>query len=140
MPMTRIVLLAVLWPCLLAAPAAQAAGPAQTKRILRQQMKQAGPYSGAYVVDLDTGQALYGEDADVPRIPASVEKLYTSAAALLRFGADGTLTTAVLAPTRRPTSSAWSAGDLYLRGGGDPSFDAKAAGPAGGRPDRRGRA
>ena len=40
----------------------------------------------------------------MPRIPASVEKLYTSSAALLRFGAEGTLATDVLAAAvaRRP--------------------------------------
>ena len=54
------------------------------------------------------------------RIPASVNKLYTTSAALLLYGADGQLTTEVLGAGadrgRRPE------GDLYLRGGGDPSF------------------
>jgi D-alanyl-D-alanine carboxypeptidase/D-alanyl-D-alanine-endopeptidase (penicillin-binding protein 4) len=111
----------------LLAPAAQAAGPAKTKRILAQQMAQAGASSGAYVVDLDTGQALYAEDADVARIPASVQKLYTSAAALERFGATGALATSVLGEIA-PDELGVLDGDLYLRGGGDPSFDAKAAG------------
>ena len=118
--------LAVLLAVLLA-PAAQAAGPAQTKRILRQQMAKAGAYSGAYVVDLDTGRALYSEDADAARIPASVQKLYTSATALQRFGATGALSTSVLGDAA-PDELGVLEGDLYLRGGGDPSFDARAAG------------
>ena len=49
-------------------------------------MAAGGPYSGAYVVDLGTGQELYAARPDVARMPASVEKLYTSASALLLYG------------------------------------------------------
>ena len=125
--MARIACVLSVLACLLAPAAAQAAGDAATKRILRQQMAHAGPFSGAYVLDLETGQALYGEDSDIERMPASVEKLYTSSTALLRFGADGTLTTAASADAA-PDELGIVAGNLYLRGGGDPSFDAKAAG------------
>jgi serine-type D-Ala-D-Ala carboxypeptidase/endopeptidase (penicillin-binding protein 4) len=121
----RTALIALLAWALLA-PAAQAAGPAKTKRILAREMAQAGAYSGAYVVDLDSGRALYAEDADVERIPASVAKLYTSASALLRYGPEGTLRTGVLAGAA-PDAAGVVAGDLYLRGGGDPSFGGKAA-------------
>jgi D-alanyl-D-alanine carboxypeptidase/D-alanyl-D-alanine-endopeptidase (penicillin-binding protein 4) len=127
MPMMRIALLACALVCALAAPAAQAAGPAQTAKVLRTEMKKAGAYSGAHVVDLGTGRALYSEDASVPRIPASVEKLYTTAAALERFGPQGTLSTEVLGATAADELGVVG-GDLYLRGGGDPSFGAKAAG------------
>src|SRR4051794_31916443 len=126
-PMLRIVPLACVLACALGAHSAQAAGPAQTKRILRAEMAKAGAYSGAHVVDLGTGRTLYSQDASVPRIPASVGKLYTTAAALERFGPQGALSTQVLGSgTVDPTGVL--AGDLYLRGGGDPSFDAKAAG------------
>ena len=49
------------------------------------------------MVDLDTGTAavLVGSP-DVARLPASVEKLYTTSTALLDFGANTTLTTSVL--------------------------------------------
>jgi serine-type D-Ala-D-Ala carboxypeptidase/endopeptidase (penicillin-binding protein 4) len=112
---------------LLAPTAADAAGPAKTKRILRQQMARAGAYSGAYVVDLDSGRALYSKNASVPRVPASVEKLYTSATALERFGPTGVLTTSALASVA-PDDLGVVAGNLYLHGGGDPTFDAAAAG------------
>ena len=127
MPMVRIALLACALLCALASPAAQAAGPAQTKRILAKEMARAGGGSGAYVVDLGTGRALYSDDAAVPRVPASVEKLYTTAAALRRFGPQGTIETEVLGATGVDPAGVL-AGDLYLRGNGDPSFDAKAAG------------
>jgi D-alanyl-D-alanine carboxypeptidase/D-alanyl-D-alanine-endopeptidase (penicillin-binding protein 4) len=121
----RIALLAAAL-CALLAPAAQAVGPAKTKRVLAQQMAHAGSGSGAYVVDMDTGQPLFADDPDTPRIPASVEKLYTSATALLQYGANGTLTTSVLADTA-PDPFGVVAGNVYLRGGGDPSFNATAA-------------
>ena len=57
-------------------------------------------------------------------MPASVEKLYTSATALRRLGAAGAArTTTVLAETA-PDAAGVVDGDLYLRGGGDPNFDA----------------
>ena len=88
--MGRIVCLAALVAALLA-PAAQAAGPEATIRALDKQMRQAGSSSGAYVIDLDSGQELYARAPDVPRIPASVNKLYTTSAALQRYGAEGQL-------------------------------------------------
>ena len=94
MTMGRMTCLLAVLACLAAPAAAQAAGPAQTVKELAQQMAKAGPSSGAYVTDLETGEALYAKRPDTPRIPASVEKLYTSSTALLRFGAAGTLTTA----------------------------------------------
>ena len=75
--MGRIFSLAVLLAALLA-PAAQAGGPAATVRMLDRQMNKAGGASGAYVVDLDTGATLYSRAPDVPRMPASVNKLYTT--------------------------------------------------------------
>jgi serine-type D-Ala-D-Ala carboxypeptidase/endopeptidase (penicillin-binding protein 4) len=121
----RIALLAAAL-CALLAPTAVAAGPAKTKRTLAQQMARAGSGSGAYVVDMETGRALFADDPDVARVPASVEKLYTSATALLRYGADGTLTTSVLGDTA-PDALGVLGGNIYLRGGGDPAFDAAAA-------------
>ena len=55
-----------------------------------------------------TGQELYASSADVARMPASVEKLYTSATALLLYGADGHLTTVGARRRRCPTRPARS--------------------------------
>ena len=59
-------------------------------------------------------------------MPASVEKLYTTAGALLRYGPEGTLTTRVLA-TALPDETGTITGDLVLRGGGDPTLGTAAA-------------
>lgn len=124
--MARTALIALLAWALLA-PAASAGDLEATQRVLDSQMRQAGGSSGAYVVDLGTGAELFARNADVPRVPASVEKLYTTATALLRFGPEATLRTTVLAGAA-PDETGLLEGDLYLRGGGDPAFDARAAG------------
>lgn len=84
-------------------------------------MRGAGPDSGAYIVDLDTGTVLYSERATDERPPASVEKLYTTTTALARFGLGGTLETSVLGSGTLGPSGVWQ-GNLYLKGGGDPTF------------------
>ena len=124
----RIAALACAVLCAALAPTAEAAGPSTTKRILRKEMAKAGAYSGAHVVDLVTGRAIYSEDASVPRVPASVEKLYTTAAALEHFRPQGTIPTDVLGAATVDPATGVLTGNLYLRGNGDPSFDAKAAG------------
>ncbi|MBV9817387.1 MAG: D-alanyl-D-alanine carboxypeptidase [Solirubrobacterales bacterium] len=87
---------------------------------LNQGMRQAGVYSGAEVVDLDTGQTLFSHNADTPRLPASIEKLFTTTTALTRFGAGAHLSTTVLGAGQVRGSTYH--GSLYLRGGGDPTF------------------
>jgi D-alanyl-D-alanine carboxypeptidase/D-alanyl-D-alanine-endopeptidase (penicillin-binding protein 4) len=87
---------------------------------LNHGMRQAGSYSGAYVVDLSTGQVLYQHNANTGRLPASVEKLYTTTTALQRFGPTATLHTSILGAGQLQGST--YDGTLYLRGGGDPTF------------------
>src|SRR5439155_24178571 len=76
---------------------------------------------GAYVLDLQTGQPLFSWRADVARPPASVEKLYTTSTALLRLGPNATFDTKVLADVP-VTPDGTLDGDLWLRGGGDPTL------------------
>jgi D-alanyl-D-alanine carboxypeptidase/D-alanyl-D-alanine-endopeptidase (penicillin-binding protein 4) len=123
--MKRALVLALALAALLA-PAAHAADLATTQRILARAMSHAGGSAGAYVVDIGSGEELYASKPDVGRLPASVEKLYTSATALLRYGAEGRLSTTVLV-SGLPDESGDVAGDLILRGGGDPTFDASDA-------------
>jgi serine-type D-Ala-D-Ala carboxypeptidase/endopeptidase (penicillin-binding protein 4) len=118
--MARLACLAALLAALLA-PTAEAAGLSATVRTLDRQMNRAGSGSGALVVDLDTGATLYSRAPDVQRIPASVNKLYTTSTALLRYGEEGQLTTAVLGDAA-PDDDGVLKGNLYLRGGGDPEF------------------
>jgi D-alanyl-D-alanine carboxypeptidase/D-alanyl-D-alanine-endopeptidase (penicillin-binding protein 4) len=87
-------------------------------------MRQAGSYSGAYVLDLNTGQTLYARSANTGRLPASVEKLYTTTTALTRFGPNATLTTSILG--NGTMDGGTFVGTLYLRGGGDPTFGSAA--------------
>jgi D-alanyl-D-alanine carboxypeptidase/D-alanyl-D-alanine-endopeptidase (penicillin-binding protein 4) len=91
------------------------------ERTMTAAMRSLGSHSGAYVYDLDSGQVLFELDATVPRYPASVEKLYTLAAALALFGPTGTLQTRVYGTGTLEPGGIWS-GNLYLKGGGDPTF------------------
>ena len=93
---------------------------ASLKRSLNAGMRQAGNYSGAEVVDLTANRELFSHNADTPRLPASVEKLYTTTTALTRFGANANLSTTVLGSGQQIGST--FKGTLYLRGGGDPTF------------------
>ena len=79
------------------------------------------PDRRATCVDLDTGQTLFSQAPNTGRLPASVEKLYTTSTALLRLGPNATFTTSVLGVGSRDPDGVWD-GTLYLRGGGDPTF------------------
>ena len=100
------------------------------------------PLAGAYVRDLDTGTTLYARKENVARPPASVEKLYTTSTALLRFGPTATLHTQVVATGALDELGVWR-GDLYLRGAGAASRSAHAqtrpASSSAGRASRAGR-
>ena len=88
---------------------------------MTQAMAPLGVHSGAYVVDLANGRVLFDDRGRVPRNPASVEKLYTLTTVLARFGLDGTLETQVYAQGTLEPHGVFH-GDLYLYGGGDPTF------------------
>jgi D-alanyl-D-alanine carboxypeptidase/D-alanyl-D-alanine-endopeptidase (penicillin-binding protein 4) len=102
---------------------AQPPSPAQTALTQAMQggLNQTGPQTGAIVVDLSAGQTLFSRAANTGRLPASVEKVYTTSTALLRLGPSATFTTSVLGTGSRNPDGAWI-GTLYLRGGGDPTF------------------
>jgi serine-type D-Ala-D-Ala carboxypeptidase/endopeptidase (penicillin-binding protein 4) len=117
----RLAGLLSLLALLVLAPAAGAAGTEATRRVLSAAMAQAGPATGAQVVDLDTGARLFAARATLRLAPASVEKLYTSSTALLRMGPNGRIETGVL--TRGlPDATGRLRGDLILKGGGDPTL------------------
>jgi serine-type D-Ala-D-Ala carboxypeptidase/endopeptidase (penicillin-binding protein 4) len=88
---------------------------------LSHQMAIAGRFSGAYVYDVTAGRALFSERAGQLHPPASVEKLYTSTTALIKMGPQARLTTTVYGTGRMGPGGVWE-GNLYLRGGGDPTF------------------
>jgi len=88
---------------------------------LRHELALAGPQSGAYVYDLTTGAPVFSLRAGTKRPPASVEKLFTSIAALRELGPLARFHTAVLGRGWLGPRGLWH-GNLYLRGGGDPTF------------------
>ena len=87
---------------------------------LGQALALAGPQSGALVYDLGAQRTLFARRPGVKRPPASVEKLYTTVASLRVLGPAARLHTAVLGRGHQ-SGTVWH-GDLYLRGGGDPTF------------------
>ena len=115
----------VLAATLVGEAAASAATGAAATSSLRAELARAwrgtGATVGAYVADIATPTALFSFKGAVARSPASVEKLYTTATALARFGVDGELDTTVLGVGRLDANGTWL-GDLYLHGGGDPTF------------------
>jgi D-alanyl-D-alanine carboxypeptidase/D-alanyl-D-alanine-endopeptidase (penicillin-binding protein 4) len=106
---------------LVAALAFPAGAWASLSSALKRQMRVSGPYSGALVVDATTGKTLFGWKSRVPRVLASNTKLFTTATALARFGVDGMFETDVLSDSQINADGVL-AGDLWLRGGGDPAF------------------
>jgi serine-type D-Ala-D-Ala carboxypeptidase/endopeptidase (penicillin-binding protein 4) len=101
----------------------KAAAQRGLRNALNHGLRAASGASGVEVLDLNTGEILFSASPAVRRLPASVEKLYTTATALLRFGPNATLTTRVLGVGSFDSSGGWH-GTLYLKGGGDPTFGA----------------
>jgi D-alanyl-D-alanine carboxypeptidase/D-alanyl-D-alanine-endopeptidase (penicillin-binding protein 4) len=105
--------------------ASAATGLAELQADLGSQMALAGPSDGAYVYDLTDRVVLFSQGAATARPPASVQKLYTATAALALLGPQARLATTVLGVGHMGPEGAWE-GDLYLRGGGDPTFGSRA--------------
>jgi serine-type D-Ala-D-Ala carboxypeptidase/endopeptidase (penicillin-binding protein 4) len=72
------------------------------------------------ITDALTGAQLWAQGADVPMQPASVNKVLTTAAALLALDRDARLTTRVM--------TSGQPGVVVLKGGGDPTLSAAPAG------------
>ena len=115
-------------------PAAERGSPAAARRSLsagelrdelEQAMRSAGGASGAWVADLDAESepVLFTDNAARRRIPASNQKLFTTAAFLATFGARGRLETRAYAhgEVSGPRRSVLR-GDLVIVGDGDPAF------------------
>ena len=111
-----LLLLGAFWPL--------EAARADLQSSLTRQMRFAGSGSGAYVVNLTDGTREFAWRGGRQRILASNTKLFTTAAALARFGVEGTLGTEVLGTGALEEEGVWR-GDLYLRGGGDPTFGSR---------------
>ncbi|WP_404797225.1 D-alanyl-D-alanine carboxypeptidase/D-alanyl-D-alanine endopeptidase [Streptomyces pristinaespiralis] len=74
-----------------------------------------GPAPAVCVIDLTTGERLYGKRAEAPMVPASTVKIATAAAALTALGPDHRIPTTVVAAPGADT--------ITLVGGGDATLD-----------------
>lgn len=107
--------------CSLGSPAALAGERGDLRDTLSKTLDSAGPSSGAYVSDSGADKVLFERRAGDRRAIASNAKLFTTAAALAELGARRTLPTSALADGAIGPDGTLD-GDLYLRGGGDPTF------------------
>lgn len=105
--------------------AAQAYDTSDLRRTVAREMRKASSSSGVLVRDMGANRDLYAKRARNTRIPASVQKLYTTSTALLRLGPGTTLDTAAV--TGGVVRDGVLRGDLVLVGGGDPAFGPKTA-------------
>jgi serine-type D-Ala-D-Ala carboxypeptidase/endopeptidase (penicillin-binding protein 4) len=79
-----------------------------------------GSRVGVVVRSAETGELLYARDSDSRMLPASNAKLFTSAAAMDLLGPNYRFHTTVLSDGDRAGNTL--RGDLFLRGGGDPTL------------------
>jgi D-alanyl-D-alanine carboxypeptidase/D-alanyl-D-alanine-endopeptidase (penicillin-binding protein 4) len=103
-----------------------AAGAQSISAQLRAGMRGAGAHSGAYVRDATTGQVLFSSHSNTPRILASNTKLFTSSAILAKLGPAATFPTELEGDGTTDPATGVYTGDIYLRGGGDPTFGTRA--------------
>ncbi|MES3629788.1 MAG: D-alanyl-D-alanine carboxypeptidase/D-alanyl-D-alanine-endopeptidase [Longimonas sp.] len=89
-------------------------------RILDAHWGSTPAFWGIHVVDLENGNTLYAHHADHRLIPASTQKLLTTAAALDQLGSSYRYETEL--HFNGTTEGAVMRGDLTLRGSGDPTF------------------
>ncbi len=80
-----------------------------------------GTASGLFVIDAETGKAVCARAAKQPRSLASNTKLFTTAAALSRFGPEHRIVTQLLSDGGVGFNGVLR-GSLYLQGAGDPAL------------------
>jgi len=114
----------VLLDCLPQAHAQRSNSPSalasEIDQILEAHTSSAPAFWGVHIVDLDSGEELYGHHADHRLIPASTQKLLTTSAALDRLGSSYRYETEL--HFNGTTEDGVMRGDLTLRGSGDPTF------------------
>lgn len=75
---------------------------------------------GIVVTAVETGEVLYQQNADQALIPASVNKILTAYSVLKKLKPTGTFKTQIYSVG--PLKDGKLSGDLYIKGGGDPSL------------------
>jgi D-alanyl-D-alanine carboxypeptidase/D-alanyl-D-alanine-endopeptidase (penicillin-binding protein 4) len=115
--------LLVAWIALAAPAPTHALDGAQLRTKLTRETAKLGAASGAHVVDLDAGTVLFSRRPDLALVPASNEKLFVTATALLTLGAGARRETRVVGEAVAGAEAETRAvKELYLVGSGDPSL------------------
>jgi serine-type D-Ala-D-Ala carboxypeptidase/endopeptidase (penicillin-binding protein 4) len=118
--MKRLPIIFALLLVLLLPAAADGAG--STCQQMRERLVSGGgTASGLFVVDAETGKAVCARAAKQPRSLASNTKLFTTSAALSRFGPEYRIVTQLLSDGGIGFDGLLR-GSLYLRGAGDPAL------------------
>jgi D-alanyl-D-alanine carboxypeptidase/D-alanyl-D-alanine-endopeptidase (penicillin-binding protein 4) len=108
---------------LLSAAPAHALDRAAVRAKLARETAKLGAASGAHVVDLDAGTVLFSRRPDLALVPASNQKLFVTATALLTLGADARRETIVAGDAVALSDpKAIATRNLYVVGAGDPSL------------------
>ncbi len=110
-----LLLLALAWPV-----TASGAGNS-CQEMKRRLVYGGGSASGLFVVDAESGKPVCARAAGTPRILASNTKLFTTSAALSRFGPEYRIATKLFTDGAIGFNGALH-GSLYLQGGGDPAL------------------
>src|SRR5436853_7694513 len=95
MPFRRALVVTAALFALLIPGSASATTGAQLSASLSKSARGLGPNSGVLVKKINTNQELFSLRADTKLVPASNEKLFTTTAALLRYGPAASLPTSV---------------------------------------------
>ncbi|MBA2504500.1 MAG: D-alanyl-D-alanine carboxypeptidase/D-alanyl-D-alanine-endopeptidase [Thermoleophilaceae bacterium] len=123
--MRRFTIAAALLAAVLSPALAAGQSDSSLQKRLGSAMRGAGSQSGAYVMDAATDKRVFGAREGRARILASNTKLFTTAAVLAQYGAQHRFATEVLGDGQLDADGVFT-GDLYLRGGGDPTFGSRA--------------
>jgi serine-type D-Ala-D-Ala carboxypeptidase/endopeptidase (penicillin-binding protein 4) len=109
---------------LLSAQLLAGALPESIQKLLDSSPAARTAFWGIQIVDLATGKTIYELNQDHYFVPASNAKLFSTALALTRLGADYTFQTRVLSQAP-PDDLGRIRGSLRLAGGGDPNLSAR---------------
>lgn len=119
--MRRVSILFGLLLLALVLPVAAGAASSSCQQMRERLVYGGGAASGLYVIDAETGKPACARAAKTPRILASNTKLFTTSAALSRFGPEYRIVTKLLTDGRIDAAGVLH-GSLYLQGGGDPAL------------------
>lgn len=121
-----VILMSLVLTLMLLTPAGAAASITTKIASALAEQGLAGSGTSVGVYDLTEKRCLYSLRWDVLRLPASNEKLVTSATALANWSATYRFGTQLFLQTTGPDEDGVLAGSVYLRGLGDPSLSTSA--------------